>query len=86
MTAEPPPPSAEAVRPPCASCMKPGPSSFPHTARLVDLDFIAESTAVSIRTVRTWVSTGRLPVVRIGRTVRVRLSDWIEFLDRMRAS
>ena len=81
-----PAPGDESAHPPCASCTRAESPNLPHNARLVELDAIAEWSAVSIRTVRTWVSAGRLPVVRIGRTVRVRVSDWIDFLDRMRAS
>lgn len=36
---------------------------------------------VSVRTVNSWMKAGKLPFLRIGRTVRFRLSDIQQFLD-----
>lgn len=60
-------------------------SALPDDARLIDLQVVAAAANASIRSVRGWVAAGRLPVTRINRLVRVRVSDWIAFLDRMRA-
>lgn len=35
---------------------------------------------VSIRTIRKWVAEGKLPALRIGRTVRIPLNELVEKL------
>lgn len=55
---------------------------LPDDARLLDLRAIAVAGGVSLRTTRSWVSSGQLRVMRLGRSVRVRVSDWKAFLDR----
>jgi 3-hydroxy-3-methylglutaryl CoA synthase len=56
--------------------------SLPNDARLIDLLTIAKAASTSLRTVQSWVSSGKLRVVRIGRVARVRLPDWVAFLEQ----
>ena len=60
--------------------------AMPAGARLVDLLAISMAAGISVRTVQSWVAEGRLRVTRLGRCVRVRVSDWIAFLEQHGAS
>jgi excisionase family DNA binding protein len=42
----------------------------------------AEAMSVCVRTVDTLIASGELPCIRIGRSVRVRLSDIEKYLTR----
>lgn len=55
---------------------------LPDTVRLLTLKTIAAAADSSLRSVQVWVKTRELPTVRLGRSVRVRVSDWTEFLRR----
>ena len=61
-------------------------SALPGEARLVELPVIVAASGASLTTVRYWIRSGRLRATRLDRRVRVRLSDWLEFLERSRAS
>jgi hypothetical protein len=61
-------------------------AALPGEGRLLDLLAVAIAGGTSVRTVQSWVAEGRLRVTRIGRCTRVRVSDWIQFLDRSQAS
>lgn len=43
--------------------------------RLLRVPEVAEALAVKPGTIRSWIASRRLPVVRLGRAVRVRLED-----------
>jgi len=43
--------------------------------RLLKIETVAERLAVSPLTVRKWVAAGKLPIIRIGRSVRVKEDD-----------
>jgi excisionase family DNA binding protein len=58
---------------------------FPDDARLVDLQTIAAAAGTSLRTAQGWVASGRLRALRLGRSVRVRVSEWRDFLERCQA-
>jgi excisionase family DNA binding protein len=49
---------------------------------LLDLATVAERLAISLHTARRWATGGRLPVVRLGRAVRVLESDLQELVER----
>jgi excisionase family DNA binding protein len=52
---------------------------------LLTFQAVAEHCAVSVWTVRTWVDTGKLPVLRLpGRLVRIRPADLAAFLEACR--
>ena len=55
--------------------------SLPDDARLLDVPTICLAGRASLRTVRYWIASGQLRVTKIGRSVRVRMSDWLAFLD-----
>jgi len=42
---------------------------------------VADRLQVSKRTVRRWIAEGRLPVVRLGRAVRIRPADLATVAD-----
>ena len=54
----------------------------PGETTLLTIDEIARQCRVSVRTVRRWIAAGELPVVRLGRSVRVRKSALVMFLRR----
>lgn len=56
-------------------------ATLPNDARLVTLAVIAAASGCSLRTVRMWVDSGQLRATRLGRSVRIRVSDWLEFLN-----
>ena len=43
---------------------------------------VAEQCQTSLRTVRRWIATGQLPVIRLGRAVRVRPEALEMFLNK----
>ena len=62
-------------------------SRAPHrqSSALLTFQAVAEHCAVSVWTVRTWVDTGKLPVLRLpGRLVRIRPADLAAFLEACR--
>jgi excisionase family DNA binding protein len=57
------------------------------SSALLTLAAVAQHCACSIWTVRSWVDTGKLRVVRLpGRLVRVRPADLEGFIDRWASS
>ena len=48
---------------------------------LLTVSDIAKHCQVSERTVRRWIADGHLMVARLGRLIRIRRSDFCEFLD-----
>jgi excisionase family DNA binding protein len=44
-------------------------------SNLLRIEMVAQRLAVSPLTVRKWIALGRLPVVRLGRSVRVKEDD-----------
>jgi excisionase family DNA binding protein len=48
--------------------------------RLFRVEQIAERLQVSVRTVRRWIAEGALPVVQLGRAVRVRPADLLRLI------
>jgi len=60
--------------------------ALPGEARLVELPVIVAASGASLTTVRHWIRSGRLRATRLDRRVRVRLSDWLEFLERSGSS
>jgi excisionase family DNA binding protein len=44
-------------------------------SKLIKPDQVAERLSVAPATIRKWIHSGRLPVVRLGRSVRVREED-----------
>lgn len=44
---------------------------MPVTPRLLTVAQVAEALAMKDRTIRAWIAAGRLPVIRIGVSVRV---------------
>jgi excisionase family DNA binding protein len=53
----------------------------PGEMTLLTVDEIARQCRVSVRTVRRWIAAGELPVVRLGRAVRVRKRALVTFLQ-----
>ncbi len=51
------------------------------TYRLLKLAEAAEMTNLSVSTWRAWVLRGRIPVVRLGRAVRIRESDVVSLIE-----
>jgi excisionase family DNA binding protein len=49
---------------------------------LLDTERLANALSVSPATVRAWVSRLDVPCVRIGRLVRFRLGDVLDWIDR----
>lgn len=49
--------------------------------RLYTADDVAELLHVSTRTIRRMIATGQLPVIRLGRAVRVHPSALTELMD-----
>ena len=47
---------------------------------------VAERLRVHPQTVRSWIARGELRAIKIGRTVRIRRSDFEEALERARAA
>lgn len=48
---------------------------------LISSDDLAEKLSVKVTTVRAWTRAGKVPCVRIGQTVRYRLSDVLKALE-----
>jgi excisionase family DNA binding protein len=59
------------------------PQSRPALSRAED---VARHCRVDIRTVRRWIANGDLPVLRLGRAVRITENDLERFLQRSRQS
>lgn len=53
----------------------------PQLDQYLSLHEIAARTSFGYSTLRAWISTGRLPAVRVGRSYRVREADVIELLQ-----
>ena len=53
----------------------------PSPLRLLTVDDVAEALRLSSRTIRRMIASGQLPVIRLGRTVRVHPSALIELMD-----
>lgn len=68
-------------RDPAQHLPAPAPSTSAHQALLTARD-VAQSLNVSERSVRRWIATGELPVVRLGRTVRIRPQALDALLER----
>ena len=62
-----------------------GNPSAPTSPLLLTLDVVAERLSVTRRSVQNWVRRGDLPVVRIGRLIRVDADELKRFLDSHRA-
>ena len=63
----------------------PRPSRPPPAAPLLTFADVAEQLQVSPRTVRRLADAGALPVIRIGRAVRIAETDLAAYLRRARA-
>ena len=58
-----------------------------HAPQLLPIQEVARRTALSIRSVRTLIALGKLPVVRVGaRAVRVAESDLAVFIEARRVA
>jgi excisionase family DNA binding protein len=55
----------------------------PHTSRrsLLTADEVAEMLSVSLRSVRRLIKDGKLPIVHVGRSVRIRPEALEAFID-----
>jgi excisionase family DNA binding protein len=51
---------------------------------LLTLPLLAEMAGVSVVTLRREIAAGRLPAVKVGRLLRVRLTDWESYLSSKR--
>ena len=58
----------------------------PVPERLLTVAQVAERCQVSPRSVRRWIDEGDLPVVRLGRSVRVSENDLAAFLNRCKST
>ncbi|MFN8927492.1 MAG: helix-turn-helix domain-containing protein [Rhodospirillales bacterium] len=47
----------------------------PHVERLLDVPAVAETLGVCPRTVHRMIQDGRIPSLRVGRSVRIRAAD-----------
>ncbi len=56
-------------------------SAHPESEYLTKIE-VAQLFQLSTRTIDSWITQGRLPYYRIGRTIRFRRSDIREYLDR----
>jgi len=64
---------------------QPNPSPAPTTPeRLLTAQQVASRCAVSLRTVRRWITEGDLPVLRLGRAIRIEGVDLQRLLARAR--
>ena len=54
------------------------------TEVLLTMRDVAGQCRVSERTVQRWIATGELPVLRPGRSIRLRRADLVAFLKRAR--
>lgn len=52
------------------------PARSPRLPRLLTVDEVAQGVQASKRAVWRWIRDGRLPVVRFGRSVRIRPADY----------
>ena len=50
-------------------------------SKLLTIAQVATTVGVTTRTVWNWIKKGRLPVVRLGRTVRIKEEDFRRFID-----
>jgi excisionase family DNA binding protein len=53
----------------------------PSPLRLLTVDDVAEVLRLSSRTIRRMIASGQLPVIRVGRAVRVHPSALIKLMD-----
>jgi excisionase family DNA binding protein len=58
--------------------------SVPADAEFLTVSDVAECLRVHPQTVRTWIARGDLRAIRIGRTIRIRQTDFQEMLERAR--
>ena len=64
---------------------QPNPSPIPtNPERLLTAQQVASRCAVSLRTVRRWITEGDLPVLRLGRAIRIEGVDLQRLLARAR--
>jgi excisionase family DNA binding protein len=61
----------------------PHPTTRPNTAveNLLDVEAVAEVLGVSTKTVRRMIADGRIPVLRVGRGIRVRAADLTRLIN-----
>ena len=52
--------------------------------RLLSLRSIHEATGVPLPSLYTYVAEGKIPVVRLGRSIRVPEEDWTRFIESHR--
>ena len=53
--------------------------------KLLDITEVSERLSIKKSTLRAWIFAGKLPVVRLGRLVRIResaLADWVKSQER----
>lgn len=53
--------------------------------RLLTVADLVDRSKISVNTWRTWIRAGKLPCVRLGRSIRVTEQDYEAFLARHRA-
>lgn len=56
--------------------------SNPNSPEYVAPKVIASRYGVSARSVANWVSSGKLPAIRVGKQIRIRLQDAIAVFER----
>jgi excisionase family DNA binding protein len=61
-------------------------TQIPPAQPLLTVAQVAEHCQVSPRSVRRWIDDGQMPVVRLGRSVRVSESDLAAFLSRCKSA
>ena len=53
---------------------------------LMTVQNVADDAQVSPKTVRRWIDSGDLAVIRLGRQIRVKDEDWLAFIRARRSS
>jgi excisionase family DNA binding protein len=59
----------------------PKPPTTPRVEPLLDIPAVAETLGVSERTVRRMIADGRIPVLRVGRGIRIRAADLTRLIN-----
>ena len=54
--------------------------------QLLTLRDVHEDSRLSIGTLRAWVKSGKIPAVRLGRSIRIEAAGWKAFVERNRLS